>query len=97
MSYVAEKTFTIRRLRVTGYQLAKANVKETISQDMSAFGGSDIVFKITDSGGLHIEYDSDDVHKTWLFSSVSEVQPQKVSKWIDENMEEYSHSNYLNG
>lgn len=96
MTYVAEKTFTISRLRVTGYKLAKANYEETITKDMSGFGGSDIVFKVTDSGGLHIEYASDNVHKTWIFSTVSDVQPQKVSQWVDSNTddEDYSHETF---
>lgn len=84
MSYLAKRKFDVdNKVTLKGSPTNVGGIKEYNPHFLT------MIVKITDSGGVRFEYDSDNVHKTFSFSSKPTIiGAHNIDKWIDKIYDE---------
>lgn len=80
MTYIAEKEFEVDdEIKLKGTPLHETSEKEYTVEFLT------MNVKVSDSGSVHFEYISDNIHKTFTFSSKPLIiGAYEVDQWVDE-------------
>lgn len=86
MTYIAQETFDVdNEVTLKGTPLHETAEKEYNPHFLT------MIVKVSDDGGVHFEYDSENVLKSFLFSSKPTIiGAYEVDEWIDEIYDEHN-------